>query len=391
MSLTKRWLAIGTGLALGATACGGGGGGTTGPATLSDPVATAAKLDTVAQPLSTPQFQSFGALATRFTPVAAATSMAKVAALLAATRPEVPSASGLPYARSAQKVRELERAMPFRTSGPSGAIFPPTVLGKTYVWSTSANSGAGGYVSSTLAGAPSTGVRFILYAINPLTDQPSTPLTEIGYADLIDKSSGSTTSMEVVVVGTSGASPVTYVDYTISGTFSSTSATASVAGYATDGKTRLDFTVTISGTESASGGSFTFNSTFNVAAKSIAITFNITATSSVSASSETLTLTLHFSLAVGSETVTADGPVTVTSTSTSITTSGTITVKVNGGDFATITITNSSTTLTGAGGRALTANEQSALDKIFEVPDKIFEGLGDLLLPAEVAFGFTVP
>ncbi len=357
------------------------------PATLSDPVATAAKLDTVAQPLSTPQFQSFGALATRFTPVASATSMAKVAALLVATRPELPGASELPYARSAQKVQALRQAMPFRATGPNGAIFPPTVLGKTYVWDV--NSAA--YVASSRTGAPSAGVRFILYAIDPITDVPSSPLTEIGYADLIDTSSGSTTSLHVLVVGTTGASPVTYVDYTISGTFSTTSATATVAGYATDGKTRLDFSVTISGTGSASGGTFTFNSTFDVNAKSIHIVFNITATSTISASSETIALTLHFSLAVGSETVTADGTVTVTSTSTSITTSGTITVKVNGGDFATITITNTGTTLTGAGGRQLTANEQNALDKIFEVPDKIFEGLGELLLPAEVAFGFSVP
>ncbi len=90
MSLTKRWLAIGIGLAFGATAC-GGGGGTTAPTTgtLSNPTATAANLDTAAQPLATPQFQSFGALATRFTPAAAATSMAKLAALLEATKPEL--------------------------------------------------------------------------------------------------------------------------------------------------------------------------------------------------------------------------------------------------------------------------------------------------------------
>ncbi len=386
MSLRKCWFAIGTGLTVLTTGC--GGGGATGPATLSSPATTAAKLDTVTQALSTPQFQSFSALAAKFTPTASASAMRKVAALVEATRPELPSARELSYVRSARRAEALRQAFPLRTNASTASIFPLTVVGKTYVWSTSTNS----YVASGRTGAPTNGVRFILYAVDPLTDLPSSPLTEIGYADLTDKSSGSTVSLGITVVGTSGPSPVTYVDYTISGTFTSASQTATVAGYVTDSKTRVDFSVSISASESASSATVTFNSTVDVAAKSIHIVFKVTLNSSSTSSSTTLTFTPDFTLTIGTETVTATGTVTVTVTQTGETVSGTITVKVNGGDFATIAISTTGTpTPTCASGRQCTQDEKNALEKIFDVPTEILTGIEELFKPGELIFGFSVP
>ena len=50
----------------------------------------------------------------------------------------------------------------------SVAGIPSAVLGTTFVW----DLDSGTYVASDLSGAPAQGVRFILYAINPVTGLP---------------------------------------------------------------------------------------------------------------------------------------------------------------------------------------------------------------------------
>src|SRR5437016_10219653 len=67
---------------------------------------------------------------------------------------------------------------------------------------------------AVVPGAPSNGVRFILYALDlagqPIATQP------IGRADFMDESSGNTQTLHVLVVGTTTDPPVTYLDYAVS-------------------------------------------------------------------------------------------------------------------------------------------------------------------------------
>ncbi|HTG49534.1 MAG TPA: hypothetical protein VL915_03525, partial [Gemmatimonadales bacterium] len=51
-------------------------------------------------------------------------------------------------------------------------------LGKTFV----RNASTLEYEVSDRTGAPSNGVRFIVYTVNPISGQPVTPLQEVGYA-----------------------------------------------------------------------------------------------------------------------------------------------------------------------------------------------------------------
>src|SRR5207302_185852 len=141
--------------------------------------------------------------------------------------------------------------------------------------------------SAPRAAAPTTGVRLILYAIDPLTQRPSSPPVEIGYADLIDNSSGGTTTLEVIIVGTTEPSPETYGDYTISGTFGGSSAKGTAAGYVTDGATWVDFTMSLD----ASSTKTTFNSVFDVGPQGVHITFDATM---VPRSPSTLTVAVDF-------------------------------------------------------------------------------------------------
>src|SRR5216117_3666480 len=139
----------------------------------------------------------------------------------------------------------------------AASIFPPAVvLGTTYTWNATtfqyeANDPA------VVPGAPSNGVRFILYALDlagqPIATQP------IGYADLMDESSGNTQTLHVLVVGTTTDPPVTYLDYAVSVTVGASTANVAVVGFITDGIERLDFNAAIGETT----GSATFDIRFD--------------------------------------------------------------------------------------------------------------------------------
>jgi hypothetical protein len=111
------------------------------------------------------------------------------------------------------------------------ARIPPSLLGTTYVW----NADSAGYVTSSQSGAPSNGIRFMLYTLNPIG--PALPLDPLGYVDFTDQSIGSALVIGLTVVGTTAATPVTYVDLTVIGTHG---VPDSLEGYMSDGHTRLD-------------------------------------------------------------------------------------------------------------------------------------------------------
>ena len=101
---------------------------------------------------------------------------------------------------------------------------------------------------SELTGAPANGVRFILYAINPVTGEPVDPLQEVGYADLLDQSTGSSNSVRVQLVSNN----VTYFDYGVTGSSTASSAQVVVDGYVTDGTTRVNFDLNTSAVQTGS-------------------------------------------------------------------------------------------------------------------------------------------
>jgi len=335
-------------------------------AALSHPATTAAQLQAIDGVVKTPALQSLTAMSANL-PAVAPAGLAPAAALVGATTPG--------YARAARRGEALRQALPPLGNGAMPALFKPSVLGKTFVWDETARR----YVQSDRAGAPTTGVRLILYAIDPLTQRPSSPPVEIGYADLIDNSSGGTTTLEVIIVGTTEPSPETYGDYTISGTFGGSSAKGTAAGYVTDGATRVDFTMSLD----ASSTKTTFNSVFDVGPQGVHITFDATM---VPRSPSTLTVAVDFHMSSRSETVTASGPLTVTSSGSGDTVSGTLGVQVNGRDFATITLAGSQATFQGAGGQPLSPEDLQALKQLYEVPQDVLAALENAVTPVEVAF-----
>jgi hypothetical protein len=249
------------------------------------------------------------------------------------------------------------------------ANLPTEVLGTTFEW----DEGLSQYVPSEATGAPANGVRFLMYAVNPITGVPESPLNEIGYLDIIDDSSFPPTidvSMYIVIGGD------TLIEVNATGLFGQTTATVTLTGYFSDGQEQLDFamTATESYNPQTEDGMFSigFSLTLGSFTASHTLTFVQTATDE--------SITLEVELSDGTNDLlfildlesTIDGLVVLAGSGVYwnddqvAIISGTITE-----DTATITITN-------AEGDPLTAAEIQALGEVFELIEELgyfFEGL----------------
>jgi hypothetical protein len=371
--LARGRLAVAAGVAFLAAAC-SSSSGPNGGSGFTNPTATTAAFKSVDTTFKTPAFNSFKGLSGMFTPMSP-----PVATMLHATALSVqgPAAYRDPYALAAQHVAAIRAGL--RSQVISLAIINPTYLGKTYVLTGTA--GSYHYTASTRMGAPANGVRFILYAVDPITFQPVTPLAETGYADLIDNSTAMVNSLQVIVVeGTT-----TYANYAITGSDVSGVANLTLVGFVSDGTTPVNFNISYKADNAT--GTLTETTTISAPSKSFQLGFNVSATSSVSGTVTTTNITLDFTLTSGTDTASAHGMLTTTvdSSNQSTTDNGTITVTVNGSPFATITLTTGGVTITGPGGGALSADQQAAIAEMFSAGGLIELLIVLLIVPFLVA------
>src|SRR3989449_206645 len=234
------------------------------------PLATAANVQALGTSFTSLPFQSFS-FATTYGPTAAS-PMAALRPLLRAAQPTLVTRRALSLAESRLAATALRAALVPSSGAIAASIFPPAVvLGTTYTWNATtfqyeANDPA------VVPGAPSNGVRFILYALDlggqPIATQP------IGYADLMDESSGNAQTLHILVVGTTTDPAVTYLDYTVSAIVGATSASGAVVGFISDGTQRLDFNVAIAQT----AANATFDIRFDVNAADAHVRLRMTYT-----------------------------------------------------------------------------------------------------------------
>ena len=350
---TLAWVAV---VPVLVAACGGGTAPAT-PPTLIDPARTAAQLGAVSAPAATRLFLSFALLAPYFFRAdSTALFPAASLALPPLGRWSLPGRVPLPAPRS---------------QGLTAALFPPGTLGKTFVWDTTAH----GYVASSDPGAPANGVRFVVYAVGgPLLVQPSLPLSPLGYVDLTDRSAGSQAVVGIALVGTEGgAAPVTYADYTLGGPGGSVAATVSLAGFLTDGLTRLDLTSALTSTL----GALTTHTTADVAAQDVRLVETASLAGATAAE-----LTLDLSLTSGGETLRATGRfVGDTAVQTA---GGEFAITVNDRPFATVTLGPHGYSYTAAPGVTLAAADEQALDTLIATSFGLFGLVLVLTIPGLV-------
>ncbi len=245
------------------------------------------------------------------------------------------------------------------------AVIPAQVLGKTFEYSTETDA----YVVSERTGAPANGVRFIVYAVNPITRVPVEPLQEAGYADLLDQSTTNTNAVRLQLV----SDGVTYVDYGVSGSATETTGLAVVDGFVTNGTTKVNFNLKNSYSDVANG-TIGFDYSLDAPSHDVALKYviGITQVSTAAALAD-----IDVKLTGPHGNVGIDGLLTEGV--------GELTATVNGDDFAVVTLNDNSdvATITKPDGSALTAPEYAALAAIWGAVLKGLDLFEDLLDPLD--------
>jgi hypothetical protein len=318
-------------------------------AQLANPTATFNQLLAISAVTNNPVFESFTVLAPRF----------------GATGAQSLALGSLPLELAA-RYSPWHRRLPLTTY----RALPSVRRAKrwwqdsqTFVWDPSTNS----YVASSEPGAPPKGDRFVLYAISGRTGLPSVPLAPIGYVDLTRSSPG---AVDVTLVGTPATGPsTTYASYRVagegSGGLARGASVVQLAGFVTDGITRLDITVRIDSTTTP--GTLSVETALAVAGEDLRVDESVTLASQ---GGDRARMTTDLQVASGGELVRAMGDVTL-DTTTHIG-SGTMTVSVDDSAFATITLGGPDLVFAAAPGVALTTADETTLRALFSTSFELF-------------------
>ncbi len=230
---------------------------------------------------------------------------------------------------------------------------PSGALGVTFIYDP-----VEGYIPSQRTGAPANGVRFILYAVDPILEEPVTPLNEIGWLDIIDTSNFATGTIDISLEAV--VNDVTLVDVTSTGVLTQTSLSLDFDGTLSDGQNNLNFTIDALFSETG-----TFELTFGMTAGDVGVTVAFSGTEA-GGGSVTTTFTDAGNTIVVSLSVDASDNI--------LSGSG---VSFNGSTVAIISGSLDNPTVTNAEGDPLTDEELAALeDLLLAMVDVIEFGFG---------------
>lgn len=306
MSSKRRipWLA---GVASAALFAGCSEGPTT-PDTLSNPIATSASVAAFDSAFAAPAVRSLMVLAGSISPTAPA-GLARAAALLGVTQRGLPRPGESPYAWSARRAQLLRQMAPqFSAPRTNVTIIPDSLRGSVFRW----DSAASEYYRAQTTGGPPNGVRFILYAVNDSTGQISYPLSEIGYAELLDESTPTSLTLHILVKTIDGS--VTHLDHTVAVTPGASGFSAITHGFVSNGLSGADRKTLTFGVSFSASATET-NATATVAAE---LNLNNPGVTIRLAESHTFTsgggaVAVDFIFATPGETIQLQGVFTVTS------------------------------------------------------------------------------
>ena len=353
MQSTKRSVTLFAALSLALTGCGSG------PDVPFNPTGTSADVQAVNATFASPAFASFASFSPYFdlalAPAPLIARSAQAFNFRGATNAGQLRAAA---ARNAQRVAALTPKPANGSFSAASAAIPAEAAGKTFEFS------GGSYAPTARTGAPANGVRFIVYAVNPITFAPVMPLQEVGYVQMTDLSGSSSQAARVVVV----SGETTYLDYTVTATATVTGGRVTVAGYVTDGTNRAN--VNLRSTVTQSTG-LTLVYTLDVPQRDVSIDLTMTMTG---LDAQTFTMDIDLGMSGPNGSVSMSGQLTDTG--------GTLDVRVNGDLFATITSSGAGDpVITGADGQPLTDEDATALQNILEITDSAFTSFDEMVVP----------
>ena len=350
LQLTKRSVTLLATVCIALTGC-----GDSGPDVPFNPAGTSADIQAVNAAFGSSTFADFSALSLLFDPALGGSPLVSSAAVAMDIRASGAAGMRAAAVRSAQRLARLRPAAANPSFSVSAAI-PAEIAGKTFEYS------AGAYVAGARTGAPANGVRFLLYAVDPVTFLPVEPLLETGRVDITDLSGTTTQSARVQVV----SGTTTYLDYTVAA--NSLTGRITVVGFVTDGANRanLNLRATVS-----SAGDLTLVYSLDVPQRDVSIDLTWTATG---LTPESINIAINLSMSGPNGTVSMSGQFTVNG--------ATLIVRTGGRDFATITLTGEADpVITGADGLPITEEDIAALQGIFELTSEAFISFDQMLVP----------
>jgi predicted small lipoprotein YifL len=267
--------------------------------------------------------------------------------------------SGPRHPAVADRLQAMRTAGPSFGSSASLALFPANLLGKTLVFNTQTNAYE---IDDARTGAPSAGVRLILYAVDPVLHQLLTPLDEVGYLDLTDVSTVSSDALEIVAV----IEGETFLDYTASVTRTTSSVTLGAEGFVSDGTHQVDFDLSLAWTLGTSSLDYLLSTGGTLLGLEATLTDgddNIDATLTIQGGGDSVLLALT---------------ITPSTVSGEIRYNGDVAVEISG--------TPESPVFARPDGTELTQQEINALRALGSLIEEIFDAFDNLLAPAFVVF-----
>jgi hypothetical protein len=356
LQLAKRSVLTAAAVCVALTGC-----GESGPNVPFNPTGTTDDLAAVNSTFGSSTFASFSTFSLMFDAALAGSPMVSASAAAMDVRGKGRADMRAAAVRSAKRLAAILPRAGQNGAHATIASIPAGVAGKTFVYS------GGSYVVSDRTGAPTNGVRFILYAVDPVTFTPVAPLVETGYVDLSDLSSGSTSAARVRVF----SGETEYLNYTVSVTGTLSGGRVSVFGYVTDGTNRAN--VNLRATVTLSGG-LTLAYNVSVPEREFAITLTL---SSSGLDPETGTIQVTLTVLGANGWIQMSGQFEQTGV--------TMNVSVSGRHFATITaVGGGEPVITGADGEPLTDEDIAALSGIFEMTASAFTSFDLLFAPVGV-------
>jgi hypothetical protein len=326
--------------------------------------ATQSGLGTLEAALESPAWQSLDAL--RF-------SGTGPAPLAASVRPMLKSASVTTTeeatAATSSLVRDVAEALRQAATSPEAKVIPASVLGTTYVFDPATHR----YVADpNRTGAPANGVRYVLYAVNPLTHEPVVT-AEIGYADLTDEGDDTPNTAALRLVAVSG--DATFVDYKVSLARADATGDIAVEGFFFDGHKHLNFAIQVHGEETAGGKILAVQSRLGVPEDNFDLTSEARAEVADNTARVNQAITIgdhHFVIA----SVHSPGVVDAT-------------VKVDDAVLAVIHGDTSTFTVVGADGEPLPREQRQALWRLLGLFDHVSRLVHRLLMPVHALFALV--
>ncbi len=356
----RAWSALATILLVGAAAC----ESATAPSARGklDPAAVLADYGALDGVLTDETWEGLQALAGR----APLTANAAVSALRIVPSVAEPLAGRAYVAGLMRNLAEASRNGAQQKETAFGrTLISPTHLGRTFVYDAARDEYV---VDPARSGAPTNGVRFILYALDA-GGRPN-PAREVGSADLLDEgASGGATIVLRLVVTKQG---VTRIDYRTSVVPSDGSGHIDVSGFATgDDGTRLDFAIGVTGTNQ--GGTSHIDADFDLAvrARSFQIKGTVRGVEDGRDGDGTISITARhgatsFRVVAEGDGETIDG-----------------TIFLNDATFVTVSGDVRNPTLLGAAGKPVTEQELRVVREVLHAVDDVFALVEDLVRPVE--------